>query len=528
MIKRPISILSGVFCVVLGCGGQAASGTKNPGDTPIPEIKVSQTKVFTGKEGFRVDVAELEDGDALVVVSGVKSELAGKVFRCKVESDGPYLRHTTGWHGRDLNLLVRREPNGGGDATWTSYVPDATNDGFEVKYSDELSPKLEGDKLKSKHIDQIKSGELAKIQDFDRKAEMAQIDASLAEEAKLAAKECGGAEVPLSVAWDTVSDELILDRKVAGYCASLYSGISNVCRFDSGKKFVASTLKSAQCRFDGDHELTLKGTTATWAISVNTYNLDQHANTALRGLEVGGQTLSDTILVEETTVCTDKSGKYTIMWGPEDAPHHGMAYGEGSNLAFVNAPQDLGGNWFFDPRETNPQNNPGFRGYDLRFYSRVEADRSKGTCSVTCGARAVELKLLDDKAKAAAISGAKFVPSPNDREPYALARDRKGTYYYVDRGNTAETAKDFHLYRGQRGRLKPLSMRDVVSDSEGEIFASETGKLRLIVGKEEAQWIATTAPQKLTRLPLAENYGLIYNELGVYLGDRLGVPCDDL
>jgi len=67
----------------------------------------------------------------------------------------------------------------------------------------------------------------------------------------------------------------------------------------------------------------------------------------------------------------------------------------------------------------------------------------------------------------------------------------------------------------------------VVSDSEGEIFASTSGKLRLVVGKQSAQWIAG-GTANLLLLPLNENYGLIYNELGVYLKEKLGVPCDDM
>jgi hypothetical protein len=48
-----------------------------------------------------------------------------------------------------------------------------------------------------------------------------------------------------------------------------------------------------------------------------------------------------------------------------------------------------------------------------------------------------------------------------------------------------------------------------------------------LLGKQSAQWIAG-ASANLQLLPVQENYWLIYNELGVYLSSKLGVPCDDL
>ena len=148
-------------------------------------------------------------------------------------------------------------------------------------------------------------------------------------------------------------------------------------------------------------------------------------------------------------------------------------------------------------------------------------------CTLVCGTREVSLARVEGAEKAAALVIPRE-PSPFDRVPHALARDRSGTYFYVDRGNTEATAKDFRLYRGRRGAVKQLDMQDVVSDSEGEVFESRTGALRLIVDRDEALWIRGKARDVLKALPLGENLGLIFNELGVYLGRELGTPCDDL
>ncbi len=127
----------------------------------------------------------------------------------------------------------------------------------------------------------------------------------------------------------------------------------------------------------------------------------------------------------------------------------------------------------------------------------------------------------------AAYRGAKFVPSPHQRRAHALARDRRGVYYYVDRGLSRARSKDFRVFIGRRGRMHPQQVVDVVSDSQGEIFETKRGKLRLIVGKTQALWITKRRTHRLTQVPVKENLKLIYTELGLYLGKRLGTPCDD-
>ena len=71
-------------------------------------------------------------------------------------------------------------------------------------------------------------------------------------------------------------------------------------------------------------------------------------------------------------------------------------------------------------------------------------------------------------------------------------------------------------------------MTNVVSDSEGDIFSTKTGSLRLILNKNESTWIEGKKQRKLVLVPVEDNARMIYTELGVYTGERLGTPCDDL
>ena len=146
---------------------------------------------------------------------------------------------------------------------------------------------------------------------------------------------------------------------------------------------------------------------------------------------------------------------------------------------------------------------------------------------VQCQDRKTELKPVDD-AEAAKLIDAKFYKPRWTRRAYALARDNNGIYYYVDILNSDGAKSDFHLYAGPKGALKLQKMTNIVSDSEGDIFATKTGSLRLVLNKGESLWQAGAKKEKLVFLPLDANHVLIYTDLGVYSGLPLGTPCDDL
>ncbi len=145
---------------------------------------------------------------------------------------------------------------------------------------------------------------------------------------------------------------------------------------------------------------------------------------------------------------------------------------------------------------------------------------------VQCFDRKTNLQVVDGDNRTKLLA-AQFVAPTWDRQAYALARDDTGTYYFVDRG-VGEKSKHFRVFIGPRGQLKPRPLVNVVTDSEGDIFATKEGSLRLVLGKSESTWIAGKRQSKLVILPLDENRQMIYRELGPYLGQRLGTPCDDL
>lgn len=522
---------------LLACGGQAPAAQHaepvHPQPPPAPMPEVSQLRAFTGPDGILIEAVDFGDGTALLSVHGADSDITGKILRYERKQDGGDLRYQTQWTGRSWNVLVRRSDRYRPEPSWTAYLPRLGE--VHLAYDEEKSQTIDAPALYAAHLEQDRRGDLAPLQRFDRAAEEARHNEAFGEDRARTEKDCG-ATFAAEIVWPTVGDGALLDKSVSGFCDSVLSGLRSACGYPAGKAFVAKHIQRVRCRLDRPEPeqagaLSLSDGVLDWAIHFELTNLDQAAFAALKALTPAGapRSLGSDIERDRTVVCADAEKAHVVIVGPNEASHGGMAYGDGQTFYRVPQAKWLSAGWFFDPRQFNEKHNDNFRGYDLRYYSYLEADpeQPEGPCQLRCGTRDTSLTRITGSDKHAMLDRAEYKPSPHDREPYALARDRRGHYYYVDRGASEDTSKDFRLYRGPRGRLKKLAMRDVVSDSEGEIFASDDGKLRLIVGKEDAEWITKKRAQKLQRLPLSDNYGLIYNELGVYLGAQLFVPCDD-
>ena len=103
----------------------------------------------------------------------------------------------------------------------------------------------------------------------------------------------------------------------------------------------------------------------------------------------------------------------------------------------------------------------------------------------------------------------------------------------MDRLRDEHGGKGFRLFKGRKGKLKLQKMIDIVHDSEGDIFATRDGALRMILSQKKSTWVESDRKTKkeirtdLTVVPTHKNALMIYTELGVY-NERFGTPCDDL
>jgi hypothetical protein len=226
---------------------------------------------------------------------------------------------------------------------------------------------------------------------------------------------------------------------------------------------------------------------------------------------------------EKLKVLTDGKGHYLALmpFTYSDGPDTGyLFYGDGKTF---HAQRRFGGG------------RNGNESFDTSFWEPRVAGGYKASLSykdkkytVQCDERKTELSAVDKPAAQELIASAKFMKPRWKRKAYALARDNSGTYYYVDKAREPDDSKDFRVYRGPKGALKPLKMTNVVSDVAGDIFVTRAGKLRLVLDKKETVWLEGSRTVKLTPLAVEENHVLIYTELGVYAGEPLGTPCDDL
>ena len=148
--------------------------------------------------------------------------------------------------------------------------------------------------------------------------------------------------------------------------------------------------------------------------------------------------------------------------------------------------------------------------------------------AVRCGSRTLPFTVVEPEKVRELLRKATFEPNPQKYVPYALLRDQQGRYYLVERGFHPSEERSFRVSIGPKGSLQQQKMTDVVSDSEGEIFATKKGELRLVLDRAApSTWIENKKKLELRPVPVDENLPLIYNELGVYTGARLGTPCDD-
>lgn len=114
------------------------------------------------------------------------------------------------------------------------------------------------------------------------------------------------------------------------------------------------------------------------------------------------------------------------------------------------------------------------------------------------------------------------------RAPYFLARDDRGTYYYVDYYLPTFGGGRYRVFVGRRGQMKLTELKGLVEDLEGTLFSTDSGDLRLVVNRtpQVGTWIRGKRKTQLTTVDVHRNRQLIFDELGVYYGEEKGFLCD--
>jgi hypothetical protein len=151
------------------------------------------------------------------------------------------------------------------------------------------------------------------------------------------------------------------------------------------------------------------------------------------------------------------------------------------------------------------------------------------TYSLFCGMNETGLtRITGDKAKQILDKSA-FMTSALVHRAHALARDDHGVYYYVDTIRDEYGGKGFRLFIGRKGAMKQIPLIDIATDTDGQVFATKSGELRIVAKKtddsnDSAFWSRGEKRDQLVDLDTVVNSPLIFNELGIY--SFTGTICD--
>ena len=478
-------------------------------------------KVYLGPDGLRVDVIRLQTpdrSDYLVRILGTRSEIDGLVLACRFESVGKEEAVlATRLHGENYNLIRKRV-----DRQYM-YLPEHPNNVTRITYDRALSASLDPHQMITAHLQMRLDESLAAVSRFDRAGEIAKQEQQFAAHLEACNQKCQMA-ITGRIEFDTFSDDAIKSSSLAGYCGMLSDALWTACKSQRACSIIKDKVKRITCRYGTESSLHLERSNLIYAFDPLKPVLDRRVPDLLDRMPglVPGSTLAEIRIWEKTTMCTDGKDRFVGLQPHEDGVR--IVFGDGKTFTRMRPGIRATGD-FFDPREFNPDGNRSFRGLDLRYMSELEYDREQGTCELRCGQRKMPLQLLGLEQTRERLGDAKFLPPPVCRRPYALARDRKGIYYYVD-VTDEQGARDFRVYRGPKGKLERLDMENVVLDSGGDVFVTREGTLRLVLEKKNSYWIVRGKSSPLVNLQIEENLTTIYNELGIYLGVPLGTPCD--
>lgn len=223
---------------------------------------------------------------------------------------------------------------------------------------------------------------------------------------------------------------------------------------------------------------------------------------------------------------TDGKGHY-LLYNSKEPLSGPLMYGDGKTFNLV---KTIGGGAsgtesfslsLWDPRVSRKSSN----------YADFEMKDEGKVFQVTCSDAPTTLTKVSKDETDKLLAAAQFRGSKWTRRPTLLFRDDTGVYYFVDRLRVDDDAdrRDWRVFVGPRGKMKLASLKDVVDDDQGQIFATKDGSLRLVAGGGETKWVKGKTELKLTAVDLDtfRNARMVYVELGPYIGEKLGTPCDD-
>ncbi len=496
-------------------------------DVEVPELLADSLKVYRGPDGIRMAMVMVKDGTYLIRFTGSTSVVEGKALPCTVRK----LRGGTQlWDaridGRDFSLL-NKSVDRTGKRTYRAFLPGVfVRGGILLEYDEEATKEVSVEDIETAFRKQVADGSLETLQQFDKEKRMSDETDLLGEDLNSFARRCGFSP-DVSMDWDSIKERDPENLTLRAECRNLFTELERYCGFSLVNEMLREKLKKVECRRSENMELRFDGGVLTFGYPSQPDDFWNRLRKLVMDETVwsGGENMARIMYRDRTQVCTDGRGNYVGLlperepdkWEP--AAIRRMFFGNAKELRRLpRRRRGYSDGWFFDPRFSSRTSH-----YD--HVSMLNIDTEKRTCRLFCGKQQYDLRLLEEKDAGVLLKKAKMQEPLERRLPYGLARDRKGIYYYVDRAES-EQVKDYRLYRGPLGNLTRMKMTNIVSDSQGDVFATPNGRLRLVLEKEHSFWMVGKRREQLLNVPIEKNLQLIFNDLGVYLGQPYGTPCD--
>jgi hypothetical protein len=416
-----------VAAAALSCGGTPAPAPEAPGEAkPQLEFQLSPAfppRVFANDSGVTLTMLYLkQEGNsprqALARFTGLHHPLAGRVVLVTEERSSAG-RHTA-WrllykgsqHGLATEALDARS-----DARilTTLWLP-----GNRVKtklhYDAAASRLLVPEDLFAEHRALVADGTLAALARFDRKAHEARLEESLKGQGRGIDRACKS-HVQLEIDWSSITDQDINDGIT---CASSLSVVEQVCeRDEASRRAVTRRIKKAVCAIGSEFALELKGSTLRVTLSKTSRNLDTVTYARLKEE-----------LALTNTVVQDKAGQFLVF--DPDQSHRQSLYYLGDGVTMHRLLRGSHANLLWTPRDFT-----------------IVAKTDKGWSSL-CTGYSREFEPVSDEVRLRVLRTAKFKEAKFTRQEFALARDDRGIYYYVDHESEHFGGKNFRVFKGPR------------------------------------------------------------------------------
>lgn len=228
-------------------------------------------KVYKGDEGLVVTVVPLADKEknqALIEVTGVDTEIDGKVFLYDLSNQGKFEAYTMMWDGEERTRLRVDE---GYWMKWiTVWLPEHAMKSYQVGYDEKLSKAAKPDSFAQRYEkDKVLQAKIAK---FDRPKNVAYNEKNFAKTVEEFKAECG-APLETKIEWSGIKDDVIMKYSVYSFCGYPIEALSSFCREKpENKKSVQGKLSSFKCQAGSKLNAKMEGKSFVWTNDFTTGN----------------------------------------------------------------------------------------------------------------------------------------------------------------------------------------------------------------------------------------------------------------